>query len=118
MAQSEDVPEGGPPSDPEEWTDEEWLTWLVATDVPEGDGPEEKQAGGPVTAVGKLKASSGGQVLGQAMTGLANALSGEKRGPSPGRRSALRSRGREHGAPGLRAPRPSTRVVLPRKPST
>ncbi|HEX3947836.1 MAG TPA: hypothetical protein VHW47_09020 [Acidimicrobiales bacterium] len=62
----------GPPVDPEDWTDEQWLDWLKATD--EADGAETP----PVTVVGRATRSSGGAVLGQAMLGLANAMYGKK----------------------------------------
>jgi hypothetical protein len=76
VASPDEDPEVGPPSDAEDWTDEQWLEWLVATDdAGTADGVEPQ---GPVTSVGRLKASSGGQILGNAMSGLAAALSGEK----------------------------------------
>ncbi len=58
----------GPPADPEEWSDEEWLAWLKATDP--------HRTYGPVTTLGRLTHSTGGRLLGQAMVGLANAISG------------------------------------------
>ncbi len=117
MTQPDNTPEGGPPNDAEEWTDEQWLAWLVATDDHDGDGPEGKHPEGPVTAVGRLKASSGGQLLGQAMSGLANALSGEKEdqvlvveAPSDPEDESTVHLDFEHPE--------RSRVVLPRKPQT
>jgi hypothetical protein len=63
-------PADGPPADPEEWTAEQWIEWLKATD-PEADGEDR-----PVTPMGRLTRSAGGQVLGQAMLGVANAVFG------------------------------------------
>jgi hypothetical protein len=62
----------GPPADPEEWTDDQWLAWLRAT-----DGDADGEGGhGPVTTAGRITHSSGGQVLGSAMLGMANAIYG------------------------------------------
>ena len=63
----------GPPADPEEWTDEQWLAWLEATDAPISEDPSR-----PVTAGGRVAHSTGGQVLGQAMLGMAYAIYGRK----------------------------------------
>jgi hypothetical protein len=63
-----------PPVDPEDWTDEQWILWLKATDADaraEGNAP-------PVTSVGRIVHSTGGQMLGQAMLGMANAIYGPK----------------------------------------
>jgi hypothetical protein len=62
----------GPPADPEEWTDEQWLAWLQATDA---NAPVEG-GGRPATTGGRITHSSGGQVLGAAMFGMANAIYG------------------------------------------
>ncbi len=62
-----EAPEG-PPADPEEWSDEEWLAWLKATDP--------HRAERPVTTFGRLTHTTGGHLLGQAMVGLANAITG------------------------------------------
>jgi hypothetical protein len=61
-----------PPSDPESWTDEQWLTWLKVTDdmVKVGDVP--------ATVAFRVTHSPGGQALGDAMRGLANAMYGPK----------------------------------------
>jgi len=61
-----------PPADPEEWTDEQWIAWLRATDADAPAGEDDA----PVTPVGRITHSSGGQVLGQAMLGMANVLFG------------------------------------------
>ena len=64
----------GPPADPEEWTDEQWIAWLEATDA---DAP----AGGgnrPATMGARVVHSTGGQVLGQSMLGLAYAIYGRR----------------------------------------
>jgi hypothetical protein len=62
-------PDGEPPEDPELWTDQQWIDYLKATD--DEDEPER-----PVTPMGKVTRSSGGQVIGQAMLGMANAVFG------------------------------------------
>jgi hypothetical protein len=63
-----------PPPDPEEWTDEQWLEWLKATDA-------EVEAEGrvrPASVAGRLARSTGAQLLGQAMMGMAHAIYGQK----------------------------------------
>jgi hypothetical protein len=65
-----EAPADRPPEDPEQWTDEQWIEWLNSTDDPGAD------EGRPVTPMGKVTHSSGGQVLGQAMLGMANAVFG------------------------------------------
>jgi hypothetical protein len=65
-------PAEGPPGDPEQWTDEQWIEWLKATDDPDEAGDA------PVTPMGRVTRSSGGQVLGQAMLGMANAVFGRQ----------------------------------------
>jgi hypothetical protein len=61
-----------PPSDPESWTDDQWLTWLKATDelVDVSDLPP--------TISFRVTRSAGGQALGDAMRGLASAMYGPK----------------------------------------
>jgi hypothetical protein len=63
-----------PPADPDDWTDEEWLDWLKTTDadVPAIDGAP------PVTSIGRIAHTTGGQLLGQAMLGMAQAIYGRK----------------------------------------
>jgi hypothetical protein len=61
-----------PPSDPESWTDEQWLTWLRATD-------DTADVVDPTATVAfRVTRSAGGQALGDAMRGLANAMYGPK----------------------------------------
>ncbi len=61
----------GPPADPEEWTDEEWIEWLTATD------PEEPEAERPpVTTGGRIVHSSAGMVLGEAMLAVGRVIFG------------------------------------------
>lgn len=63
-----------PPADPNEWTDAQWIDWLKATDAEAGPTGEF-----PVgTVASKIARSSAGQVLGQAMLGLAQAIYGPK----------------------------------------
>lgn len=62
-----------PPRDPNEWTDEQWLEWLKATDG-DADHVEESNS----TVLQKIVQSSPGQVLGQAMLGMANAIYGRQ----------------------------------------
>lgn len=54
------------------WTDEQWIEWLKATDA-EIAADEGRL---PATAVGRFVHSAGGQVLGQTMVGLAQAIYG------------------------------------------
>ena len=55
---------GGPPEDAESWTDEQWLSWLEATDDP--DGPDVPRTGGHRPWSRRRPAS----MLGAAMLGL------------------------------------------------
>lgn len=59
-----------PPRNAEDWTDEQWLSWLRATDDP---GPTPTA---PPVARRRLSESAGGQILGQAMMGLAQGMYG------------------------------------------
>ncbi len=63
-----------PPSDPESWSDEQWIEWLKATDDLAGSDGEDEEA----TVVSRVARSSAGQALGQAMLGLAQAIYGQK----------------------------------------
>lgn len=63
-----------PPLDPEDWTHEEWLEWLRTTDVEVGADSHAPSA----TTLGRITHSTGGQILGQAMLGMANAMYGQK----------------------------------------
>lgn len=65
---------GEPPADPEDWTDEQWLVWLNATD---GEAPVEEHPR-PTTRLGLITRSTGGHLLGQAMLGMANVIYGRK----------------------------------------
>jgi hypothetical protein len=62
----------GPPFDAEEWSDDQWLAWLKATD---GDAIDEVT---PPSVASRVVHSTGGQMLGQAMLGLAIAMYGPK----------------------------------------
>ena len=59
---------GGPPENPEEWTDEQWLAWLQSTDGPNGGG------GTPGRALRRSKGAAG--AIGNAMVGLHNVMYG------------------------------------------
>lgn len=60
-----------PPTDPEDWTDEQWISWLKSTDEQQlEETPSE------VNALSKLTKTQPGQMLGQAMLGLASAIYG------------------------------------------
>jgi len=64
----EDFSPDSPPVDPEEWTDEQWIAWLEATDGAEGDSPgSNDQRGRP---------RQRGGMLGAAMLGLRDAIYG------------------------------------------
>lgn len=73
MESSAEPPEG-PPLDPDDWTDEQWIEWLKRTD---GDAAADPNR--PVTALGRVARSAGGSALGQAMLGMANAFYGRER---------------------------------------
>ena len=59
-----------PPSDPEAWTDDEWLAWLKSTD---DDPPESTD---PPSLASRAAHSAVGVALGQAMLGMAQAIYG------------------------------------------
>jgi hypothetical protein len=63
-----------PPSDPNEWTDEQWLEWLKATDDVPFDESEESIS----RVVKRIVQSTPGQVIGQAMLGMAQAIYGRQ----------------------------------------
>ena len=60
-----------PPADPNDWTDEQWLEWLKATDEPSGESEEVFSK-----VMKRVVESTPGQVLGQAMLGLSQAIYG------------------------------------------
>jgi hypothetical protein len=63
-----------PPSDPDEWSDEQWLEWLKATDTDLFDEPEESIS----EVVKRIVQSAPGQIVGQAMLGMAQAIYGQR----------------------------------------
>lgn len=63
-----------PPSDPEEWSDEQWIAWLQATDPPAAESPADE----PVSAGSRLVRTAGGSVLGEAMLALSQAIYGRR----------------------------------------
>lgn len=65
-----------PPGDAQEWSDEEWLAWLAATDSAPVDAAGD-EGGGPPPRRGL-----GGQLLAAAMTGLAEAIYGPREKPA------------------------------------
>ena len=71
VGSADELPGDGPPSDPEEWSDEQWIAWLEETDATGGDGDAR-----PVTALGRVAHSAGGSTLGHAMLAMANVLNG------------------------------------------
>lgn len=73
MESSDELPPEGPPADPEDWTDDQWIEWLEKTDATHGE-----DATPPVTALGRVTHSSAGSVLGQAMLGMATAIYGRE----------------------------------------
>jgi len=60
-----------PPADPNEWSDEQWIEWLVATD-------EAAEIDSTSSVLKRAASTKSGQVLGQAMLGMANAIYGTK----------------------------------------
>lgn len=65
---------GSPPADADEWSNEQWIEWLTATDA--DLAPADQPT--PATRLGRATRSAGGQLLGGAMTGLAQALYGPR----------------------------------------
>ncbi|MDA8070034.1 MAG: hypothetical protein M0Z82_00195 [Actinomycetota bacterium] len=59
-----------PPDDPDDWSDDQWLAWL-------GQGDDDSEAAEPRAP--RVQRSAGGQILGNAMLGLAEAMYGQKR---------------------------------------
>jgi hypothetical protein len=57
-----------PPSDPEDWTDEQWLEWLEATDDP-GEAPDGARPA-------RRHSRHRGGAMGAAMLGLRDAIYG------------------------------------------
>jgi hypothetical protein len=66
------VPEG-PPADAEDWTEDQWLAWLKATDEPRAPCDQR-----PVTSFGRLTHTTGGTLLGQAMLAVGQAVFGKQ----------------------------------------
>ncbi len=64
-----------PPVDPEDWTPEQWIAWLKATDEA-NDPATEQERPGPSTTMGRIVSSGGGQAIGSAMLGMAQAIYG------------------------------------------
>jgi len=60
-----------PPADANDWSDEQWIEWLVATD--EASAVDENPS-----VLKRAANTKSGQVLGQAMLGMANAFYGPK----------------------------------------
>jgi hypothetical protein len=63
-----------PPLDPNEWTDEQWLEWLKATD----DVPFDELGESVSEVVTRIVQSTPGQVIGLAMLGMAQAIYGRQ----------------------------------------
>ena len=61
-----------PPADAEQWSHEQWITWLKATDL----DPLADAVLPPATLAGRAVHSASGRALGQSMLGLAYALYG------------------------------------------
>jgi len=68
-----------PPDDPDEWTSEQWIAWLNETDA---DTIADRNSP-PATVVGRVVHSSAGQLLGQSMIGLAQAIYGPRVNKAP-----------------------------------
>ncbi|HUO48367.1 MAG TPA: hypothetical protein VMU09_05995 [Acidimicrobiales bacterium] len=69
-----DAPE--PPSDPEAWSDEQWLEWLRVTDGAGYGGPDADEGSDPGTKMTEFTRRPGARALGAAMLGLRNAMYG------------------------------------------
>lgn len=68
---------GPPPTNPDDWSDQQWIDWLVATDAI----PAPRDRSVPATRVGRVTHSTGAQALGAAMIGLARVIYGEQGEP-------------------------------------
>ena len=64
------LPEVSPPEDAENWSDEEWISWLDSTD---DDGASQ-----PYVPTAPKKRSIGSQMLGAAMLGLHEMMYGRR----------------------------------------
>ncbi len=58
----------------DDWTDEQWLDWLTATD----NAPVDESEGSDSLVVTRIAQSIPGQVIGQAMLGMAQAIFGRQ----------------------------------------
>jgi hypothetical protein len=65
------VPET-PPANADDWSNQQWIEWLQVTDAELPPADEQPSA----TTLDRLTRSAGGRLLGNAMTGLAQALYG------------------------------------------
>jgi hypothetical protein len=63
-----------PPADPEQWSSEQWIEWLKATDA----DAQADHGAPPVTRMGRVIQTGAGQLLGQAMLGMASAMYGRR----------------------------------------
>ena len=63
---------GTPPDNADDWSNEQWIEWLKATDAAESAEGEPTSEPRPYPAT----RTTGGQLLGNAMIGLAQALYG------------------------------------------
>jgi len=61
-------PIGDPPANPEDWSDDQWIAWLEATDPDDGDRSVDEP---PETLGTRVVRSPGGAVLAAAMSGVA-----------------------------------------------
>jgi hypothetical protein len=68
-----------PPDDPDDWTNEQWIAWLNETDA---DAIADRNSP-PATVAGRVVHSSAGQLLGQTMLGLAQAIYGPRANKAP-----------------------------------
>ena len=68
-------PSASAPSDPEDWSDEQWIEWLQVTDEELGYHGDDDQA--PASLGHRLTRSAPGSALGVAMIALRNAIYGQ-----------------------------------------
>jgi len=61
-----------PPEDADDWSNEQWIEWLTATDT-------DSDTARPLpTALDRIVHTTGGQLVGNAMLGLSRALYGKE----------------------------------------
>jgi hypothetical protein len=69
-----------PPTNPEDWSDEQWIAYLKATDLLQDDGCFEEFS--PVTRMSRIARTTGGRMVGVAMRTLDEIIYGHRDQPA------------------------------------